>query len=168
MGKEVERKFVLQARPDGLDEHPSKRLEQGYLAIDPVGSEVRVRRKDDETLMTVKAGLGLVRAEEEFAIEPDRFERLWPLTEGRRVVKTRYFVPLDDSLVAEVDEYDEQLSGLFTAEIEFPDTADRARLRAAVLARPRGHRGPALQQPLARRRRHPLAHLLASGGRGSR
>ena len=122
MGKEVERKFVMQARPDGLDEHPSKRLQQGYLAIDPVGSEVRVRRKDDETLMTVKAGLGLVRAEEEFAIEPDRFERLWPLTEGRRVVKTRYLVPLDDSLVAEIDEYDEQLSGLFTAEIEFPDT----------------------------------------------
>jgi adenylate cyclase len=121
--KEVERKFVLPACPDGLDEHPARRIEQGYLAIDPVGSEVRVRRKDDETLMTVKAGLGLVRAEEEFAIEPDRFERLWPLTEGRRVVKTRYLVPLDDSLVAEVDEYDEQLSGLFTAEIEFPDAA---------------------------------------------
>jgi CYTH domain-containing protein len=123
MGKEVERKFVLPGRPSGLDEHPARRIEQGYLAIDPVGSEVRVRRKDDETLMTVKAGLGLVRAEEEFVIEPDRFERLWPLTEGRRVVKTRYLVPLDGSLVAEVDEYDEQLSGLFTAEIEFPDTA---------------------------------------------
>jgi CYTH domain-containing protein len=123
MGKEVERKFVLPARPTGLDEHPARRIEQGYLAIDPVGSEVRVRRKDEETLMTVKAGLGLVRAEEEFAIEPDRFDRLWPLTEGRRVVKTRYFVPLDGSLTAEVDEYDEQLAGLFTAEIEFPDAA---------------------------------------------
>jgi adenylate cyclase len=123
MGKEVERKFVLADRPEGLDGQPARRIEQGYLAIVPVGSEVRVRRRDEQTLMTVKAGLGLVRAEEEFEIEPERFERLWPLTEGRRVVKTRYLVTLDDGLVVEVDEYDEQLTGLFTAEIEFPDTA---------------------------------------------
>jgi CYTH domain-containing protein len=120
---EVERKFVLPERPAGLEEHPARQIAQGYLAIDPAGSEVRVRRKDEQTLMTVKAGLGLVRAEEEFAIEPDRFERLWPLTEGRRVVKTRYLVPLDGGLVAEVDDYHEQLAGLVTAEIEFPDVA---------------------------------------------
>ncbi len=53
---EIERKFVLAERPAGLEEHPSKRLEQGYLAIDPAGAEVRVRRKDAETLMTVKIG----------------------------------------------------------------------------------------------------------------
>ena len=120
---EIERKFVLAERPAGLDAHPSRRLEQGYLAIDPAGSEVRLRRKETETLMTVKAGLGLVRAEEEFAIDPERFERLWPLTEGRRVVKTRYLVPLDGGLVAEVDDFDENLAGLVTAEVEFPDEA---------------------------------------------
>ena len=54
--REVERKFVLAERAGRAREHPSKRLEQGYLAIDPAGSEVRVRRKDDETLMTVKIG----------------------------------------------------------------------------------------------------------------
>jgi adenylate cyclase len=122
MGQEVERKFLLVGPPAGLDEHPSKRLEQGYLAIDPAGAEVRVRRKDEETLMTVKSGIpGLVRAEEEFAIDEDRFARLWPLTEGRQVTKTRYFVPLDGGLTAEVDVYDGELDGLFTAEIEFPD-----------------------------------------------
>ena len=46
---EIERKFLLAARPDGLDAHESSRLEQGYLAIDPAGAEVRVRRKDDKT-----------------------------------------------------------------------------------------------------------------------
>ena len=54
-----------------------------------------MRRKDDETLMTVKIGIGLVRGEEEFAIDRERFERLWPMTEGRQVVKTRYLVPLE-------------------------------------------------------------------------
>ena len=121
MGQEVERKFVLAEPPDGLGDHPSKRLEQGYLAIDPAGSEVRIRRKDDETLMTVKPGIGLIRGEEEFAIDRDRFERLWALTEGRQVVKTRYFVPLEDGLTAEVDVYDGELDGLVTGEVEFPD-----------------------------------------------
>ena len=123
MGIEVERKYVLRARPEGLEAHPARRLEQGYLAIDDAGAEVRVRRKDDETLMTVKTGIGLVRGEEEFAIDAELFERLWPLTAGRQVVKTRYFVPLHDGLVAEVDDYEGPLAGLLTAEIEFPDEA---------------------------------------------
>jgi adenylate cyclase len=120
---EVERKFLLAERPDGLEDHPAQRLEQGYLAIDPAGAEVRVRRKDDKTLMTVKSGIGLVRAEEEFAVDPERFERLWPLTEGRQVVKTRYLVPLDGGLTAEVDDYEGALAGLLTAEVEFADEA---------------------------------------------
>jgi adenylate cyclase len=120
---EVERKFLLAGRPDGLDAHPAQRLEQGYLAIDPAGAEVRVRRKDDKTLMTVKSGIGLVRAEEEFAVEPELFDRLWPLTGDRRVVKTRYLVPLDGGLTAEVDDYEGALAGLLTAEVEFADEA---------------------------------------------
>ena len=162
---EVERKFLLPAPPDGLTDHPSKRLEQGYLAIDPAGSEVRIRRKDDETLMTVKTGIGLIRGEEEFAIDRDRFERLWSLTDGRQVVKTRYFVPLEDGLTAEVDVYDGELDGLVTGEVEFPDADDRARVRGARMARARRHRGPALREPEARGRRHP--YLTCSVGRTS-
>jgi CYTH domain-containing protein len=120
---EVERKFLLAERPDGLEAHPSQRLEQGYLAVDPAGAEVRVRRKDDKTLMTVKSGIGLVRGEVEFAVEPELFERLWPLTGDRRVVKTRYLVPLDGGLTAEVDDYEGALEGLLTAEVEFEDEA---------------------------------------------
>jgi adenylate cyclase len=132
MGTEVERKFVLAARPHGLEGHPSHRLEQGYLAIDPAGSEVRVRRKDHKTLMTVKSGIGLVRAEEEFAIDAELFERLWALTAGRQVVKTRYLVPLGDGLTAEVDDYEGALAGLLTAEVEFPDEASAHAFQAAA------------------------------------
>jgi adenylate cyclase len=117
---EIERKFLLQAAPDGLG--PGSPIEQGYLAIDPAGSEVRVRRKGGKTLMTVKTGTGLVRGEEEWALEPERFERLWALTEGRRVTKTRHEVPLG-ALTVEVDVYDGDLDGLVTAEVEFPDEA---------------------------------------------
>ena len=76
-----------------------------------------------------------MRGEEEFAIEPDRFERLWPLTDGRRVVKTRHEVALGD-LVAEVDVYEGDLDGLLTAEVEFPDEASaRAFVAPAWLGR---------------------------------
>jgi CYTH domain-containing protein len=120
---EVERKYLLSARPEGLDEHESSRLEQGYLALDPAGAEVRVRRKGSNHTLTVKTGKGLVRGEEELTLDAADFDRLWPLTEGRRVVKTRFLVPLDGGLTAEVDIYEGDLDGLLTAEVEFADEA---------------------------------------------
>ena len=117
---EIERKFLVDAVPPG--DHPRRALEQGYLAVGEDGVEVRVRRADATTTLTVKSGPGLVRVEEEIPIESARFESLWPLTEGRRVVKTRHLVPLSDGLTAEVDVYDGALAGLLTAEIEFPST----------------------------------------------
>jgi adenylate cyclase len=120
---EVERKYLLAARPDGLDGHESGRLEQGYLALDPAGAEVRVRRKGDKHTLTVKTGAGLARGEEEVTLAAADFDRLWPLTEGRRVLKTRYLVPLDGGLTAEVDVYEGALEGLLTAEVEFADVA---------------------------------------------
>jgi adenylate cyclase len=118
---EIERKFVLLEPPEGLEDHPHARIEQGYLALDPNGTEVRVRRRGDDRTMTIKAGSGLVRTEDESALEADRFDALWPLTDGRRVVKTRYLVPLPDGLTAEVDVYADALDGLVTAEVEFAD-----------------------------------------------
>jgi adenylate cyclase len=120
---EVERKYLLAARPDGLDAHESGRLEQGYLALDPAGAEVRIRRKGSKHTLTVKTGAGLARGEEEVALAAEDFDRLWPLTEGRRVVKTRYLVPLDGGLTVEVDVYEGALEGLLIAEVEFPDEA---------------------------------------------
>jgi adenylate cyclase len=116
---EIERKFLLDALPEGLD--AGARIEQGYVALDPAGAEVRVRRKGDKHMLTVKSGAGLVRGEEEIALSAGNFERLWPLTAGRRVVKTRHLVPLGGELTAEVDVYEGDLDGLLTAEIEFPD-----------------------------------------------
>jgi CYTH domain-containing protein len=116
---EIERKFVLPGPPPGLGEHPHERIEQGYVAVDANGTEVRVRRKGGKRTLTIKSGSGLVRTEEELPIEPERFDALWRLTDGRRVVKTRHDVPLEDGLTAEVDVYEGALDGLVTAEVEF-------------------------------------------------
>jgi CYTH domain-containing protein len=117
---EIERKFLVAEPPSHLERWPATAIEQGYLALDEDGTEVRVRRRDGRTWLTVKSGAGRVRVEEEIEIEPERFERLWTLTEGRRIEKTRYEVPAGDGLTIELDVYAGDLDGLLTAEIEFP------------------------------------------------
>ena len=119
-GVEIERKFLVTALPDDLDRHPARPIRQGYLAIEDGGTEVRVRQIGAETVLTVKRGGGRTRLEEEIAIPPDAFERLWPLTEGRRVEKVRHVLPAgDDARVLELDVYEGDLDGLVVAEVEF-------------------------------------------------
>ena len=120
---EIERKWVPERPPEWLEDHPAKRVEQGYVALDDAGAEVRVRRAGGKLTLTVKSAPGLVRVEEELALSPEQFDSLWALTEGRRVVKTRHDVPLD-GLTAEVDVYEGDLDGLLTAEVEFDSEAD--------------------------------------------
>jgi adenylate cyclase len=117
---EIERKFLVDAMPDGLDARSST-IEQGYLAIDADGTEVRIRRRDGTSTLTVKSGGGLARAEEELDIDDAAFERLWPLTAGRRIEKVRHVIPTDVPGVGiELDEYGGDLAGLLVAEVEFP------------------------------------------------
>jgi adenylate cyclase len=122
-GVEIERKFLVAERPPELDRHPGQRIEQGYLAIAPDGVEVRVRRRDGRATLTVKSGPGHVRTEEELDLDERRFGSLWPLTEGRRVTKTRHEIPLAGDTIAELDVYDGAHDGLMTAEVEFDSEA---------------------------------------------
>lgn len=115
---EIERKFLPARPPEGLRERPATRIEQGYMAI--AGAvEVRLRRAGEKRLLTVKRGHGEVREEVEVGIGAAEFERLWPLTAARRLVKTRYRVPLSGRLEAEVDVFEGDLEGLLVAEVEF-------------------------------------------------
>jgi len=120
---EIERKFLVTQAPGDLDRHPARAVRQGYLAVEGGGNEVRVRQIGDATVLTVKRGAGRTRIEEEVVIDRDAFDRLWPLTEGRRVEKVRHLVPAGDGLVLEVDVYEGDLAGLVVAEIEFPSEA---------------------------------------------
>ncbi len=113
---EVERKFLVPDPPD-LAATRADEIEQGYLAIGE-DAEVRVRRKGERLVLTAKRGSGLSRQEAEIELDRERFDGLWPLTEGRRLHKRRHVVPHGD-LKVEVDVYEGDLSGLVVAEIEF-------------------------------------------------
>jgi CYTH domain-containing protein/8-oxo-dGTP pyrophosphatase MutT (NUDIX family) len=122
-GAEIERKFLVSRLPDDLDDHPRRTIAQGYLVLgDP---EVRIRRIDDAHVLTIKAGDGLARAEEELAIDADRFARLWPLTQGRRVEKVRHVIAHGGRTI-ELDVFAGANEGLAVAEVEFP-SVDAAR-----------------------------------------
>jgi adenylate cyclase len=122
-GVEVERKFLVPHPPE-LEGTESDEIEQGYLAVGADG-EVRLRRKGDQLLLTAKRGSGISRDEAEVELDPEAFERLWPLTEGRRLHKRRHVIPQGD-LKIEVDVYEGDLEGLVVAEIEF-DSKEEAR-----------------------------------------
>ena len=121
---EIERKFLVAQPPADLDRWPSTAIEQGYIAIGGDGTEVRLRRRAGRAVLTFKSAGGRTRAEEELAIEPERFERLWPLTEGRRIEKTRYEIEADGGLTIELDVYAGALTGLVVAEVEFASEDD--------------------------------------------
>jgi CYTH domain-containing protein len=123
-GTEVERKFLVEELPADLNSRPSAKIEQGYIAIGEDGTEVRLRRSDSEHVLTVKQGGGRSRREEEIGLDAEAFERLWPLTAGRCVVKTRYAIPAGSGLAIELDVYADALEGLVTAEVEFPPGTD--------------------------------------------
>ncbi len=120
---EIERKFLVPETPD-LSGTDSDEIDQGYLAIGSDG-EVRLRRKGERLLLTAKRGSGISRDEAEVELDREPFERLWPLTEGRRLHKRRHVIPYGD-LRIEVDVYEGELEGLVVAEIEF-SSEDEAR-----------------------------------------
>ena len=129
-GIEIERKFLLRGVPPAMRYAHREPIRQGYLALDG-DTEVRIRITPKGAVMTIKAGRGGVRVEEEIALQSRQAEALWELTEGRRVTKTRRRVRLPGAtgraeLVAEVDEYSGALDGLVVAEVEFPDEESSA------------------------------------------
>jgi adenylate cyclase len=116
---EIERKFLLQELPEGLDQAPREKIRQGYVAITDDGTELRVREEGKQCYLTVKSGAGQSRTELEIPIDSDLFASLWPLTRGRRIRKVRYEIPYGDRTI-QVDVYRRKLKGLVTAEVEFP------------------------------------------------
>jgi len=119
---EIERKFLVRRLPPGFELLPAIRVRQGYLTPDGA-REVRLREAGNDFFLTVKDGTGLSREEVEIPITHEQFATLWPLTEGRRVEKTRTVQP-HDGLRIEIDRYTGALAPLCVAEVEFASVAE--------------------------------------------
>jgi adenylate cyclase len=120
--REIERKFLLKRLPEELNRSRRYVIAQGYLATEPAGRQVRLRKKGKTASLTFKVGRGATREEREIKLSPKQFAALWPATAGRRLRKLRYEIPWRNLLI-EIDIYRGRHSGLVVAEVEFPDHA---------------------------------------------
>ena len=115
---EIERKYLIQALPDHLEQFPCHQIEQGYLCTDPV---VRIRRQDNDYYLTYKGQGLMVREEYNLPLTKESYEHLKEKIDGRLITKKRYVIPLKDSLFIELDIFSGDLAPLMLAEVEFPD-----------------------------------------------
>jgi len=116
---EIERKYLLHGLPPQLASMPAVAIEQGYIPGQRIHERIR-RISGPEGVRcwrTIKLGAGLVRQEFEEEMPERMFEGLWPLTEGRRVLKRRYQLA-DGEFTWDVDEFTDRT--LFLAEVEMP------------------------------------------------
>ena len=120
--REIERKFLVRTLPVGLTSFPSNEISQGYLVSLDDGLQVRLRKSGEHYWLTFKRGTGNVREERQVELTAMQFDALWPVTEGKRLAKTRYEIPVGDRVV-EIDVYHGRHEGLVVAEVEFDEEA---------------------------------------------
>ncbi|MFN8571320.1 MAG: CHAD domain-containing protein [Gemmatimonadaceae bacterium] len=91
---EIERKYLLKGVPRRMPRGRVSELHQGYLPGDQIIERVRKSTRGRQTAYTrtIKFGAGVVRTEVEEPITRVFFEQVWPLTEGKRVLKRRHAV----------------------------------------------------------------------------
>jgi CYTH domain-containing protein len=120
---EIERKFLVRSFPPKFKARRGRRIRQGYFPSGRKDLEIRLRQANSRHLLTIKAGRGLTRLEEEVPISKQGFETLWPLVRHASVFKTRYDIPYAGQKV-ELDVYEGRHRGLVIAEVEFPSVRE--------------------------------------------
>lgn len=115
---EIERKFTITKLPDALTDYPFRHIEQGYLSTEPV---VRIRRQDDDYILTYKGTGMLAREEYNLPLTKEAYEHMKPKADGIVITKKRYNIPYGKYTI-ELDVFEDDLDGLIIAEVEFPST----------------------------------------------
>jgi adenylate cyclase len=129
--REIERKFLVKHLPVEILRSRHFQIAQGYLANEPGGRHVRLRKKAGTTSLTFKVGRGSAREEREIRLGSKQFAILWPATAGRRLRKTRYEIPWKN-LTIELDIYHGRNRGLMVAEVEFPNQSSCRKFKPPV------------------------------------
>jgi len=118
MALEIERKYLISSPPENLEAFTRHEIEQAYVMTEPT---IRIRKWDDDYILTVKGSGRLAHEEFELPLTAESYSRLLAKTEGRVIAKTRYIIPFENGLVIELDHFKSPHDGLWLAEVEFPD-----------------------------------------------
>ena len=118
---EIEKKYLTENIPFSLEGFDKKQMRQCYISLSPT---IRLRKEDDVYMLTVKSKGTIAREEFELEITEEEYNRLKLKSETPEVIKTRYYIPLENGLTAETDIYSGSLDGLMTTEVEFETMED--------------------------------------------
>ncbi len=112
---EIERKFLIKEIPADIESYEHSEIEQAYLNEQPV---LRIRKKDEQYILTYKSKGMMVREESEFPLTEEAYLHLREKSDGRVITKTRYFIPWEGYTI-ELDRFHGEMSPLIMAEVEF-------------------------------------------------
>lgn len=124
---EIERKWMVNGWPKGLQLQAEYEMEQGYLSVKPT---VRIRRESKQGgetayILCFKGKGRLARQELEKAVEPEFYEGLKEIIGKPLIPKTRRDYRLPDGLRLEVNRVDRgQPTEFMYAEVEFQSEAE--------------------------------------------
>ncbi len=113
---EIERKYLVKQLPEHLDSYKQQKIAQGYLNVNPV---VRIRRSNDDYYLTYKGRGLMVREEYNLPLNAESFRHMVEKIDGILIEKTRYLIPIENGLVAELDVFEGALAPLILVEVEF-------------------------------------------------
>ena len=129
---EIERKFTIKKLPENLEQYEKKEIEQAYLCTGPV---VRIRKSNDNYILTYKSRKGIVLSDDasarcceevELPLSKKAYEHLREKADGSVIAKTRYLIPLENGRKIELDVFHGYLEGLIFAEVEFESEEEAA------------------------------------------
>src|SRR5207245_11521010 len=86
----IERRFLVKWLPDDLKRSRSFLIEQGYLATELAGRQVRLRKRGHTASLTFKVRRDSHREEREIKLSLKQFASLLPGTAVLRMRKVRY------------------------------------------------------------------------------
>lgn len=124
MGKqfEIEKKYLvdISKMPGKLEEYSYHDIEQAYLCTAPV---VRIRKQDDDYILTYKAKGMMVREEYNLPLTKESYLHLLEKADGIVITKRRYIIPFEKYNI-ELDIFKGYYDGLYLAEVEFESEED--------------------------------------------
>ena len=124
---EIERKYLIEHLPEEMDGFAYHEIEQGYLGREPV---VRIRRQDQEWILTYKSKGLMVREEYNLPLTQEAYLHLREKIDGILISKTRYCIPLEGGLMAELDVFHGAHKGLMLVEVEFSSQEEAEKFTA--------------------------------------
>lgn len=116
---EIEHTYLVRSSPKNLSWFRKDEIKQGYLG--PKGERIRSyndTRFEKTFKKKVKPGDFSTSTEETTALSKKEFEELWQRC-TRTLSKTRYYIPLQDGKIAELDLFHGKLEGIAFVEVEF-------------------------------------------------